>query len=189
MKYRRSRAGFTLAELIVVLSVMSILAVFAVPAGLDWWRRETVVTLADQVVSSITLAQTLSRNQRIWVQIGPRDTNQDWSSGWAVYITAKPQTQITPFKPSGGDLLITVSQPVSSSIKITFDGSRREVKTLSYSPVGYSRYKTSQFYGTLTIASGAHIRRVKIDSTGRARVCNPDKDKTCTGSAADNDEP
>ncbi|WP_247701481.1 prepilin-type N-terminal cleavage/methylation domain-containing protein, partial [Ralstonia solanacearum] len=35
------QAGVTLAELTVVLSILAILAAFAVPAGLDGWRRET----------------------------------------------------------------------------------------------------------------------------------------------------
>ncbi|MCF1663808.1 prepilin-type N-terminal cleavage/methylation domain-containing protein, partial [Klebsiella pneumoniae] len=58
MNASRLRAGFTLTELVVVLSVISILAVFAAPAALNWWQRETVVVLADRFVSAISLAQT-----------------------------------------------------------------------------------------------------------------------------------
>ncbi|HJV96887.1 MAG TPA: pilus assembly protein, partial [Albitalea sp.] len=51
---------------------------------------------------------------------------------------------------------------------------RSGVNTLSYSPVGYSRSGSgAQFFGTLTIASGTHVRRVVINSAGRARICNP----------------
>ncbi len=39
------QVGVTLAELTAVLAILAILVVFAVPAGLDWWRRETVIVL------------------------------------------------------------------------------------------------------------------------------------------------
>jgi len=190
MKGSRLVAGFTLAELVVVLSVMSILAVFAAPAGLNWWQRETVVVLADRFVSAISLAQTMSRYQRVWTHLGPSDAEQGWSSGWALYMTPSPQTQATPLEPGAEDVLIRVSPPVVPPVEFAFTASQRDVDTLSYAPVGYSRQRNgSQLYGTLTIRSGVHVRRVRISSAGRARICDPAKDpKTCGTGASANDD-
>lgn len=186
MKYLRSRAGFTLAELVVVLSVVSILAVFAAPAGLNWWQRETVIVLADRFASAISLAQTLSRNQHVWVHLGPLNATQRWKSGWALYQTSAPGQQEAPREPDANSILMTVSPPMIPPAEITFRGSRRGVDTLSYAPVGYSRQLNgAQFGGTLTIASGTHIRRVKISLAGRARICDPANDTTCTDTGAD----
>lgn len=190
MNASRLRAGFTLTELVVVLSVISILAMFAAPAALNWWQRETVVVLADRFVSAISLAQTMSRNQRAWVHLGPCNAEQGWSSGWALYMMPSPQTQATPLEPGTEDILMRVSPPVVPPVEFAFTASQRDVDTLSFAPVGYSRQRNgSQLYGTLTIRSGAHERRVRISSAGRARICDPAKDtKTCgTGASANND--
>ncbi|WP_316679923.1 GspH/FimT family pseudopilin [Ralstonia flaminis] len=189
MKSFRSHAGFTLVELVVVLSAISLLAVFAVPAGLNWWQRETVVVLADRFASTVSLAQTLSRNQRVWVHLGPINAAQGWPSGWALYMTSSPQTPATPLEPGADDVLIHVSPPMVPAVEFTFTASQRDVDTLSYSPVGYSRQRNgSQLYGTLTIRSGMHVRLVRINAAGRARICDPAQDtKTCSTSAAAED--
>ena len=190
MKVSRLRTGFTLVELVVVLSVMAILAVFAAPAGLNWWQRETVAVLADRFVSAIALAQAMSRSQRAWIHLGPLDAQQRWSSGWALYMTPSPQTQATPLEPGTEAILVHVSPPVMPPVQFTFTASQRDVDTLSYAPVGYSRQRNgSQLYGTLTIRSGAHVRSVRINSAGRARICDPAKDaKTCGTGASANDD-
>ena len=190
MKVSRLRTGFTLVELVVVLSVMAILAVFAAPAGLNWWQREIVAVLADRFVSAIALAQAMSRTQRAWIHLGPLDAQQRWSSGWALYMTPSPQTQATPLEPDTEAILVHVSPPVMPPVQFTFTPSQRDVDTLSYAPVGYSRQRNgSQLYGTLTIRSGVHGRRVRINSAGRARICDPAKDaKTCGTGASANDD-
>ncbi|WP_414706789.1 GspH/FimT family pseudopilin [Ralstonia sp. UBA689] len=174
MKHRGRHAGVTLAEMVIVLAVLSVLTVFAVPAGLDWWRRETVVILADRFASALTLAQSMSRNQRVWVYLGPLNEKQGWSSGWALYSSPSHDQQDAPRGPAPDSVLMTVSPPVVPPVSLSFRGSRSGVNTLSYSPVGYSRSSNgAQFFGTLTIASGTHVRRVVINSAGRARICNP----------------
>ena len=190
MKAARLRAGFTLAELVVVLGVMAILAVFAGPTGLNWWQREAVVVMADRFVSAISLAQTMSRNQRMWIHLGPLSAQQGWSSGWALYMTPSPQTQATPLEPGTKDILMRVSPPVVPPVEFAFTASQRDVDTLSYAPVGYSRQRNgSQLYGTLTIRCGAHVRRVRISSAGRARICDPAQDtKTCGTGTPTNDD-
>ncbi len=174
------QAGVTLAELAMVLAVLAILAVFAVPAGLDCWRRETVIVLADRFASAASLARATARNQRIWVHLGPRETASGWSAGWALYTTAMPRMRATPATPGTDDVLITVSPPAVPSVDFAFISSQKGVDTISYAPVGYSRTSNgAPLSGTLTIASGAHVRRVRINLAGRVRVCNPATDRSC----------
>ncbi|CAH0444113.1 hypothetical protein LMG10661_00657 [Ralstonia syzygii subsp. syzygii] len=174
------QVGVTLAELTAVLAILAILVVFAVPAGLDWWRRETVIVLADHFASAASLARATARNQRIWVHLGPREAVSGWSAGWALYTTAMPRMRATPTAPGMDDVLITVSPPVVPSVDFAFTSSQKGVDTLSYAPVGYSRTSNgAPLSGTLTIASGAHVRRVRINLAGRVRVCNPATDRSC----------
>ena len=174
------QAGVTLAELIVVVAVLAVLAVFAAPAALDWWRRETVIVLADRFASAVSLAQVTARNRRAWVHLGPLDAGEGWSSGWALYMTPSPQTQTTPLAPGAEDVLLSVSPPGVPAMELTFKSSQNGVDTLSYAPVGYSRTSNdAQLYGTLTVASGPHVRRVRINRAGRARICNPASDSSC----------
>lgn len=174
LKQGGRQAGVTLAEMVIVLAVLSVLAVFAMPAGLDWWRRETVIILADRFASALSLAQSMSRNQRAWVYLGPLNEKQGWSSGWALYLPPSRDQQDASREPAPDSVLMTASPPVVPPVSLSFRGSRPGVNTLSYSPVGYSRASNgAQFYGTLTIASGTHVRRVVINSAGRARICNP----------------
>ncbi len=174
------QAGVTLAELTVVLSILVILATFALPAGLDGWRRETVAVLADRFASAASLARATARNQRVWVHLGPRDAASGWAAGWALYTAATPRMQATPVAPGMDDVLITVSPPTVPSVDFAFTASQKGVDTLSYAPVGYSRTSNgAPLSGTLTIASGAHVRRVRINFAGRVRVCNPATDRSC----------
>lgn len=119
------QVGMTLAELTAVLAILAILVVFAVPAGLDWWRRETVIVLADRFASAASLARATARNQRIWVHLGPREAVSGWSAGWALYTTAMPRMRATPTAPGMDDVLITVSPPVVPSVDFAFTSSQR----------------------------------------------------------------
>jgi type IV fimbrial biogenesis protein FimT len=39
-------------------------------------------------------------------------------------------------------------------------------------------------WGTVSLFHGGHIRRIKINMLGRARVCDPARDTGCDGAAA-----
>lgn len=79
----RSRmAGFTAAEMMIVVAIVAILAAIAAPNMGEMVRSQRVRTAAFDIYASLNLARSeaVKRNQTVRV----RPTNGNWSEGWSV---------------------------------------------------------------------------------------------------------
>ena len=174
---RIRQMGVTLLELAIVMTIVGILAVVAVPSIVDRWQRATVVLLAEQFASAVSLARATAQYQHVQAHLRPQDGTANWSSGWKVVTSPPAGSPDQTSKPAPETLWsASPSIPPTVHIESNFPGD-----TFSFAPVGYSRKSNGAFLpGTLTITSGRHTRRVRINDVGRARVCDPSTDSTCT---------
>lgn len=80
--------GFTLAELMVTVALMSILASFALPAVGEFTARNQRDALKHALSSSLITTRTTAIIQGYWVEIcGSSDgenCDHEWSSGWVI---------------------------------------------------------------------------------------------------------
>ena len=78
----RKQHGFTLAEVLVVVAVVALLAAIAAPNLSDMVRKQRLKTASFDVFSSLNLARSeaIKRNR----QVTMRPNGGDWSRGWAV---------------------------------------------------------------------------------------------------------
>jgi type IV fimbrial biogenesis protein FimT len=185
---RPGQAGVTLAETAIVLAIVSILAVASLPSVVDRWQRETVILLAEQFASSVSVARATAQYRHVQAHLQPLDPSGDWAKGWQLTTSRPANTPDITATPGPGQeslIVATVLPPAVPTVRIRF---RIPGNTLSYAPVGYSRNSNGgALHGTLTISSGRHVRQVRINSVGRARVCDPATDlHTC---AATGDDP
>ena len=78
----RASRGFTLAEVLIVVTILGILAAIAAPNMINMVRTQRVKTASFDVFSSLNMARSeaIKRNRPVTV----RPTGGDWSRGWQV---------------------------------------------------------------------------------------------------------
>lgn len=92
MKSFKHVKGFTLLELLIVISIAAILMLVAAPSMVDMQKRGMVKGLSRDVVSAINYArgEAVSRNKLISMCPSSNgDTcasSSDWSNGWLIFI-------------------------------------------------------------------------------------------------------
>lgn len=181
---RRSASahGVSLIELMVVLAIAAVLLGFAAPAMHDMIRRFQINAATSDLFAAIDLtrSQAMTRGRR--VQLVPLEpAGVDWSRGWVVFIDNNADR-----RPGPGEEVIAVQSelPQGLTINFTFTGSSAP-HYIAFNGAGRSCSDASTMaarFGTLSLYHAGRTRRIRINMLGRARVCDPDKDKTsCEG--------
>jgi type IV fimbrial biogenesis protein FimT len=83
----RSQPGFTLAEMMVVLVIVAILAAVAMPNLSSALANQRLRAAATDLVSAILLARSEAITRGVQVRVAPLAVG-DWKSGWRVVATA-----------------------------------------------------------------------------------------------------
>lgn len=174
MGKRRSSAGFTLVELMVVLALLGVLLAVAAPAFSGVVNSMRLSTTANALFSSLLLARSeaIKRNSRAVVcksatalactSIG------SWEQGWIVFHDANNNAALDV-----GEAVISREQGVPDSIRMT--GNSPVANYVSYTSVGSASYTSGAFQaGTFTAcvqsASATEARQIVINISGRPRT-------------------
>lgn len=180
--------GVTLIELLTVLVVAAILVGAAVPA-LDGMLRAYRLRLAAADflgAVELTRAQAIMQGQK--VTLAPTDASLDWVGGWTVFIDRDGDR-----RPGAGDDILMRHPPLAPragsgaapAIAFTMNfGPQQGPPYLAYNSMGRGCSHLSSLsarFGTVTLAQGRQLRRIKINMLGRARLCDPDRDAACAG--------
>ena len=79
-------AGFTLIEILVTLSIATILATMAVPSVTESIESSKVKALSTELTVALHLAQSEAIKRGIQVSITPKQNNgNEWQIGWDIY--------------------------------------------------------------------------------------------------------
>ncbi|MEP7243216.1 MAG: GspH/FimT family pseudopilin [Gammaproteobacteria bacterium] len=124
---KRTSLGFTLAELMVALTIVGILTALATPSFREYTRNTRVTTTQNDLVTALNLArsESLRRSRPVSVcasEDGQTCTTQDkWASGWAAFTAANPAGSgdfnagddrlLQKWDAPGGGVLVTGDQP------------------------------------------------------------------------------
>ncbi len=144
---RRTAAGFTLIELMTVVSLLAIISAFALPSFRAFLDGQRVKGIAYDLTADLLLARSeaLKRNASVAVA---RRGNQ-WTDGWASAVVGTG-TQISARGASSGDVQVS-GAPTS----ITFDATGRVSV-----PAAEVR---------ITISTTGASRCIELSPAGRAR--------------------
>ena len=144
------RSGFTIIELMVVLTVASVLLVVALPGLRDIMIGQQLKSMTFDLTADLILARSEALKRNNNVSLSAVSTN--WNQGWI--ITADASGERLAEREAGSAEVIFVSAPT----RITFDANGRVIAP------------TTQLRQTLRVGSGAAISRcVALDLSGRAQ--------------------
>lgn len=179
----RQRA-FSLVELLVVLAVAIIVLALAIPDMRAMIRQHQLKTAVRDLYNALDLArsQAMARGER--VMLAPLDPNDaDWSGGWIIFVDRNGDQRYGP-----ADEAISSHGPVSKGISIigAFSSQQPGKSYLAYNSAGRSCSATSSMaarWGAFALEQGDQQRRIVINMLGRARVCDPLKDRAQCGAS------
>ncbi|MCS0583660.1 GspH/FimT family pseudopilin [Massilia pinisoli] len=185
-------AGLSLPELCTVLAIAAVLLAVAAPDLRDLVRTQQLKAATADLFAAIDFARARALARGRQVKLVPLDPlGADWRLGWRVLDdddgggsgggagagggtgTAGPVAEHGPLPPG-------------IAVDFSFTNSARPYY-IAYNGAGRSCAdgdSAAARWGTVSLYHGGHIRRIKINMLGRARVCDPARDAGCDGAPA-----
>lgn len=156
--------GFTLIELMIVLSIVGITLGMAVPSFQNIIASNRLTSAANNLLSALQLAKSEAIKTNYLTIVSK---NTSWANGWIVFAD----------KNQNGSQDIATEPTISSfdalSAGYSVVTTDAYTNTVTYRPDG--RSSTNGSFYLCSSANAADFRRVVIASTGRARVETPAK--------------
>ncbi len=112
--FRVSALGYSLVELMVVLSVVALLSALAAPSLKSWTDAQRMRSVSYDMVSDLLLARSEALKRGTTVQVVP--SGGTWVGGWRVLL-AGGQQQISQRNRVGGGVQVTAA-PASVSFDL-----------------------------------------------------------------------
>ena len=179
--------GFTLIELMIVLTVLGAMMAFAVPNFKEYRRNSALTNAVNTFVSSIYRTRTEAMKGGVPAILAPcnddcTSTGTDWSKGWAIFADRDGNDAYdapTATEEKDGDLIfvqrgdeipdyIAISVGSSGVVKFSGTGFPAGIGTVGNLTVNVNRTDRQD--------DNRFVRRVKISKSGRVRTCRPDRD-------------
>lgn len=161
-----TQLGFSLLELMIVITILGIIASFALPAFNDLIKNNCLTSKATDLVTSLHFARSESVKRRVAVVLRARDIAttaapmNEWSDGWE--ISVEGGALIRRFE------LLSCSQTTMDEVINTPVDTTDNDTAYTYFPTGFI-----DFPGTIDICddrTGERGRRVSINITGRPNL-------------------
>ncbi len=160
--------GFTLIELMVVLTMVAILATLAAPSFQSSIARQQLKIAASDLLVSVMQArnEAIKNNRQAIVQ--PL-VSTDWSKGWRIYVDMNNDKDYT----EGTDSLVTTVPAAGDSV-----GAYEVVRNaavgnlIGFDPNGFVLGRDAgRVVFSSSILGTSYKKGVVISITGRARIC------------------
>jgi type IV fimbrial biogenesis protein FimT len=170
-----TRAGFTLLELMIAVTVMVILITVAAPPLQDFIKNVRLTGQANELMTDLMLARSEASKRGMKVSVCPRSgdacsTAADWASGWMVVIDddsdGRPDSGTNPLKKADAITGANSLQRISGTGGV-----------ITFTPTGLVTTSAT----TLRICDDRDKgRAVRVAVTGRASVTRLDTSCTAT---------
>jgi type IV fimbrial biogenesis protein FimT len=167
-------SGFTLLEMLVVITIAGFLLTVAVPAFQTVIADQRSTANVNELVESLILARSEAIKRGRYVTVckssdGSTCTSaSDWNDGWIVFDNVSSANVDAV---DTGDEIIRVYQALPDTVNISPNGNIDEF--ISFRPVGSAGTTALNFLGTLTLCdtNGNTVPRgLLISTTGRVQL-------------------
>jgi len=161
----RTTDGITLVELLVTVSVASILATVAVPSLYSVINNNRLTTVTNTLLSSfyLTRSEAIKRNTRVTMAAN----NGNWKNGWVVFVDGNANAVVDP-----DEQIIQQHEAIRGEILI--QGNRHVSRYISYLSSGFNRTLSGALQlGTISVCDGSgnsdgtHARALRVNYGGR----------------------
>jgi type IV fimbrial biogenesis protein FimT len=174
-RYANDSRGFTLLEMMIVVSIAGILLAIGVPSFRSMIQSQRMVAATNEFFAAILLTRSEAIERGGRVDLVPADAN-DWNKGWVVFVDANDNQ-----RPDRGEQIIFSHGPVSRDVVVQSVLTDSKSKYLSYNGSGRTHTNASSMtpqFGHLSFTTDEHARKIIINFLGRPRICNPSIDKS-----------
>ncbi len=158
--------GFTLVELIVTLSVGSILLAVAVPGYQTFVQNNRLTTQNNSFASALMLAKSEAVKRSSWVTVCPSTSGTGctggttWSGGWLIFADANNDKIVNT-----GEEIIKVNAAIAGGNTLTSG----DKTTITFTGSGFAQGSMDSF--TLCDKRGsAHSKKLVLSNLGRLRA-------------------
>jgi len=172
-------AGFTLPELLIVLAIAGVLLAAGMPSLRTYTQNQQLATTANAFLGALNLARSEAIRRGSRVDLAPRD-GVTWENGWVVFAN-KPGDGNLQF--DAGDELIYSHEKLPPGLMMATTLSDRSAPYIAYNGNGRTRNNISDRapqWGSWQFSLDGRSRLVRLGILGRARICNPAEDRSCT---------
>ena len=146
----RANRGFTLPELLIVITVAGVMLAAGVPSFVEFIKNQRVKTASFDLFSSLVVARSEAITRNTSVTVTPASTT-NWANGWTItYVDATSGSTVT-LREQSSMPNITITGPTS----VVYRGSGR-----------LTNATTPQFALTAT-GSTVTSRCINVDLSGR----------------------
>lgn len=167
-----ARGGFSIIELMMVLTIASILMALAVPGMQATIARQKLTTAASDLYGAVTLARTeaIRRGTRIDLKA----SSAGWAGGWTVSVPTTGAQEIL-YSHAAVPKGVLVEQP-SFGNSLSYDGTgrTRQAANSQVTVAGEWVIKLAASAG-----GGVQERRLQVNRLGRPLLCNPVMSSAC----------
>jgi type IV fimbrial biogenesis protein FimT len=153
-------SGFTLFELLITLSVLSVTLLVAVPQLHDSLVKAEVEATSRLLLSSISQArhEAIKRNTFVVMR-----ATGGWERGWVIFIDRNQNAQ-----QDAGEALIF---SYSDESKLQIQGNSTLSSYIGYTGTGRTRQASGAFLaGSILVCGRNRTRKIIVNAGGRARM-------------------
>lgn len=159
--------GFSLVELMVTISIASILLAVAVPSYQSLMRESRLTTQANELMTALHYARSeaVKRGMRVTIcksADGATCNGDSWQDGWLIFSDADPAGSV-----DSGDQILRVFPRLNGS---SLEGGDNFETRVSFLRNGRSQGDKSLPNGTFTLCNQDDARKIIINVAGRPRV-------------------
>jgi type IV fimbrial biogenesis protein FimT len=187
------RRGFTLIEMMVVVTIMALLAVLAMPSMLGWVRNNKIRTVSDSLQNGLRQAQveaTRRSRQMVFSVTDDKPTPSSTSytakasgSNWALSTVVPADSDATAAFVEAGILLDVGSDVViSGPVAVCFSSIGRLVPNDTPGPTNAKcKAEAAQYDIAMNNSkTGDRALRVTVALGGQVRMCDPQRTLSAT---------
>jgi type IV fimbrial biogenesis protein FimT len=182
--YHNLQRGFTLIEVLVVLTITTILVALSAPAIGSFRRNAELVTTSNTLIGAINAARSEALKRGRYSRVVPSDA-KDWSQGWVVYVDVAQKGAFTPQE----DIAIakTLPLPIYFTVSKHTGTANTALPYIRFSPSGFTVDDNNAMSNVTFQLQRSDVtsdqmdfesRKLLISQTGRVRLCIP-TDSNC----------